>query len=112
MFPHLSVHRRRDQDLGAGGKGDGGERVTGEPVREFRQNVRCRRRDEEQVRAIGQIDVAGPPAFLLSKKLVVTGFFESVCRVSGVMNSTASRVMTTKTSCPCFTSRLASSADL
>src|SRR6266478_5167453 len=47
-----------------------------------------------------------------SKKLVVTGFFESVCNVSGEINSVASRVMTTKTSWPCLTSKLASSADL
>src|SRR6184192_1793496 len=47
-----------------------------------------------------------------SKKLVVTGFFESVCKVSGEINSVASCVITTKTSWPCLTSRLASSADL
>src|SRR5207247_8851306 len=45
-------------------------------------------------------------------KLVVTGLFESVCNVSGEMNSVASCVITTKTSWPCLTSRLASSADL
>src|SRR6266496_5411685 len=47
-----------------------------------------------------------------SKKLVVTGFLERVCRVSCEINSVASCVMTMKTSCPCLTSRLASSADL
>src|SRR5436190_24262177 len=47
-----------------------------------------------------------------SKKLVVTGFFESVWRVSDEINSVASWVMTTNTSCPCLTSKLASSADL
>src|SRR5207249_996596 len=46
-----------------------------------------------------------------SKKLVVTGFFESVWRVSDEINSVASCVMTTNTSCPCLTSKLASSAD-
>src|SRR3954471_24569230 len=47
-----------------------------------------------------------------SKKLVVTGFFDSVCNVSGEINSAASCVITTKTSWPCLTSRLASSPDL
>src|SRR4030095_6052481 len=47
-----------------------------------------------------------------SKKLVVTGFFESVCNVRGEINSVASRVITAKTSWPCLTSKLASSADL
>src|SRR5205814_4725726 len=47
-----------------------------------------------------------------SKKLVVTGLLDSVCRVSGEINSVASCVMMMKTSCPCLTSRLASSADL
>src|SRR5882672_7346941 len=47
-----------------------------------------------------------------SKKLVITGFLESVCKVSGEMNSVASCVITTKTSWPCLTKRLASSADL
>ena len=47
-----------------------------------------------------------------AKTLVTTAFFESVCMVSGVMNSCAPCVITTCTSHPRFTSLLTRSAAL
>src|SRR5205085_4535621 len=65
MFPHLSVHGRRDQNLRASGERDRGERMSGESVREFRNYVRRCRSDQQKVRAIREIDVSRPPAFFL-----------------------------------------------
>ena len=112
MLPHFSIHRRREQNWSARCERDGCKRMIGQTVRELGDDVRCRRRDQQQVRAVGELDVPGPPAFLLVKEAGCHRIFESVCNVSGEMNSVASRVMTTKTSWPCLTSKLASSADL
>ena len=46
------------------GQRDGRERVTCQSVREFGDYIGGRRRDEEEVSAIGEFDVAGPPIFL------------------------------------------------
>ena len=48
----------------ARGEGDGGEGMIGETVRKFGDDIRGGRRDEEQVRAIRQLDMAGTPVFL------------------------------------------------
>ena len=42
--------------------------MVGQTVGEFGDDVRCRRRDQQQVRAVGELDVPGPPAFLLVKE--------------------------------------------
>ena len=87
--------------------------MTGEAVRELGDDVRGRGRDQEQIRRDRRARYGRDASFAFRRRSsVVTGFFESVCKVSGVMNSVASFVITTKTSWPCFTSRLASSADL
>ena len=65
MLPHFSVHGWREQNWRARGQCDGGERVTRQPVCEFRDRVRRRGRDEKKVRAIGKSDVARPPVFFL-----------------------------------------------
>ena len=64
MLPHFSIHRRRDQNWRARRERDRGERMTREAVREFRDDVRGRRRDEQKIGAICQLDVTGPPVFL------------------------------------------------
>src|SRR5690348_12152718 len=64
MLPHFSVHGWRDQNGRARSEGDRGERMTSQPVREFGDNVCRGGRDQEQVRAIRQINVTGPPVLL------------------------------------------------
>ena len=60
--PHFAVHGRREQNRRAGGECDRGQRMTGEAVRELRDDVRGRGRDEEQIRAVGERNVTGMPA--------------------------------------------------
>ena len=64
MFPHLAVHRRREENRRARRQRDRGQRMTGETVREFGDDVRGRRRDEQKIGAIRERDVPGMPAFL------------------------------------------------
>ena len=63
MLPHFSIHGRRDQNRRARGERDRGERMTGETVREFGDHVRGRGRDQQKIRAIGELDVTRPPVF-------------------------------------------------
>ena len=64
MLPHLSVHGRCEQNRRARRERDRGERMTREPVREFGDDMRRRRRDEQKIGAICQFDVAGTPVLL------------------------------------------------
>jgi hypothetical protein len=51
-------------------------------VRELGNHVRSCGRDQQKVRAVRKLDVARVASFpFSSKKLVITGFFESVCNV-------------------------------
>src|SRR5262245_37654533 len=62
MRPHFSIHCRRDQNRRAGGERYGRERMTCQTVREFSDHVcRCRR-DQQQVRAVGKLNVTRSPA--------------------------------------------------
>jgi hypothetical protein len=58
MRPHFSVHRRRDQNRRAGGERYGRERMTGETMCELGDYVRSCGPDQQQVRAIGKLNVA------------------------------------------------------
>jgi hypothetical protein len=49
----------------ARGERDGGERMFSQTMRKFGDDMRCGRRDEKQVCPIGELDVTGPPIFLL-----------------------------------------------
>ena len=42
--------------------------MTGQTMSKFRNNMRGGRCNEKQVRAIGELDVAGPPIFLFVKE--------------------------------------------
>ena len=64
MLPHFSVHGRREQNRRARRQRDGGQRMTRQAVRQFGDDVRRGRRDQEKIRAVGQLDVARPPVFL------------------------------------------------
>jgi hypothetical protein len=68
MLPHFSIHGGREQNRRARGQCDGCERMIGQAMREFRDDVRCGRRDEKQVRAIRQLDVVRPPVFFFVKE--------------------------------------------
>ncbi len=68
MRPHFSVHRRRDQNRRSGGERDRRQRMTGETARELCEYVRSCRCDEQQVRAVGQLNVPRSPAFLFVKE--------------------------------------------
>src|SRR5205814_822249 len=63
MRPHSSVHRRRDQNRRAGGERDGRKRMTRQTVRDLGDYVRSSWRDEQQVRAVRQLNVPRSPAF-------------------------------------------------
>jgi len=65
MLPHFSVHGRREQNRRTRGERDGRKRVTGQTVRQLGDDVRGRGRNEEKVRAVGEIDVTGSPVFFL-----------------------------------------------
>ena len=65
MFPHFSIHCGRKQNGRPRGKSDRGKRVASQAVREFGDDVCRRRRDQEQVPTVGEVDVTGTPAFLL-----------------------------------------------
>ena len=65
MLPHFSIHGWRDQNGRARGERDRGERMTSQTVRKLGDDVRGRGRDEQEVRAICEINVAGSPIFFL-----------------------------------------------
>ena len=67
--PHLAVHRGRDEDRRARRQRDGRQRVVGKTLREFRDDLRRGRCDEQQIRAVGQFDVARLPAFLFVEEI-------------------------------------------
>jgi hypothetical protein len=48
MIPHFAVHGRREQNRRAGGERNRGQRMTGEAVREFRDEVARGRCDEQE----------------------------------------------------------------
>src|SRR5437867_7103708 len=64
MLPHFPIHGWREQNRSARCESDGGKRMMSQSVREFGDDVRCCWRDQQQVRAIGELDVSGSPAFL------------------------------------------------
>ena len=68
--PHFAVHRRRDQNfrLRIQRQRDARQRVVRQAVRQFRDHIRRRRRDEQKVRRIRHFDVRRLPAFLLVVK--------------------------------------------
>ena len=68
VFPHFSVHGRREQNRRAGRERDCGQRMTGQAVRQLRDDVRRRGRDHEQIGAIRQRDVPGMPALLFHRR--------------------------------------------
>ncbi len=47
--PHLRIHRRRDQDRLVGGKQDRGGEIVGVAARHLRQQVRRRRRHDDEI---------------------------------------------------------------
>ncbi len=57
MIPHVRVHRRR-QHHGSGERQiDGGQKIVGEPVREFREQIRGGRRDHQNLILLRHADV-------------------------------------------------------
>jgi hypothetical protein len=64
MEPHFAVHGRGVKEASAGGEGDGAEGIIGHASGEAGEDVGGRRGDENKVGAIGEVDVAGPPALL------------------------------------------------
>ena len=71
MQPHFPVHRRRDQDFGARieRQRHTAQGVIGDTKRQFGHRVRCGRRDEQQVRFVGQFDVRRLPALLFLEEI-------------------------------------------
>jgi hypothetical protein len=69
MLPHLAIHGRGDQNRGAGGERDGREGIVGEAVGHGGEDVRGGGGDEEQIGLVGELDVAGLPAFFFGKEI-------------------------------------------
>jgi len=65
MLPHFSIHGRRDQNGRARGERDRRQRMTRQTVCKFGDDVRGGWRDQDQVCAIREINVARPPVFFL-----------------------------------------------
>ena len=82
------------------GEIDAGEEVRREPVGEFGQDVGGKGRDEKKVGRVGHFDVPRRGPCPSAQRSEATGRRESTCRVIGVMNWAAPRVMTTWTSAP------------
>ena len=59
MLPHFSIHGRRKQNRRVRGERDRRQRVISQTVREFSDDVRSSGRDQEQVRAVREINVTG-----------------------------------------------------
>ena len=57
VLEHAGIHRGSDEERTARREGRHGEEIVGEPVRELREEVGGRRRDEEESRAFGEADV-------------------------------------------------------
>jgi hypothetical protein len=55
--PHVALHRGRQHQRGLGGERGRGDDVVGEAVREPRDRVRRRGRDDERVDAVRELDV-------------------------------------------------------
>ncbi len=73
MRPHFAVHGRCNEDGGAGGKGDGGESVTGEATGEGGKEVGAGRGDEKKIGAIGELNVTGLPAVFFVEEVFDDG---------------------------------------
>jgi hypothetical protein len=65
----LPFHGRGDQNRGTGGERDGGEGVVGKAVGHAGEDVGRGGGDEEQIGLIGELDVAGLPAFFFGKEI-------------------------------------------
>ena len=63
VFPHFAVHGRRHQNWRARRERDGCQRMTGQAMGEFGDDVGRRRRDQKKVGAVGQVDMSRPPVF-------------------------------------------------
>jgi len=61
VLPHLSIHRRRDEQRRQCCECDLANRIAREADCEFRDNICGRRRDEEEIRAICEVDVSRIP---------------------------------------------------
>ena len=68
VLPHLSVHGRGHEDGSKCGKMDGREGVSAETVRKLRHTIGRRGGDKNEIALVGELDVAGTPAFLLVVK--------------------------------------------
>ena len=73
--PHLAVHGGSNDERCAGGEGDAGQRVVGESASEAGQRGGGGGCDEQQVGAIGQLDVARTQSGLLVEDIGGDGIF-------------------------------------
>ena len=64
MSPHLLIHGRRERKRGFGGQHQCAEQIVRQTVRQTRDAVGARGRNEQQMRAIREFDMTGTPAFL------------------------------------------------
>ncbi len=49
MFPHGRVHRGRNQNRSGAGEVSRAEKVVGDSVCKLRDDIRCRRYDDQQI---------------------------------------------------------------
>ncbi len=67
VLPHLAIHGRSDEHRRECGQRNFRDGISRETMCEFREDVRRRRSDEQQVGAIREIDVTGFPTTRLIK---------------------------------------------
>ena len=68
MLPHFSVHGRREQNRRARRERDRGQRMTGESVRQLRDDVRRRGSDEEKIWRDRRARYARDASFLFRRR--------------------------------------------
>ena len=110
--PHVAVHRGGDEQRGAGGESDLGQGVAGEAEGELGDEVGGGWGEQDQRGAIGQRNVDRLPVGLGGVGCADDRVAGKGLEVRGVMKRSAASVMTTCTSTPSLTKRLAMSAAL
>ena len=68
VLPHLPVHGRRNQERSRRSQRNLRQRMAGQSMRQLGQDIRGRRRDEQQVGAIREFDVERLPASAVSER--------------------------------------------
>ena len=118
VLPHVDVHGGRDDDGSLRGEIERGEKIVGDAVREFPEDVGGGGRDEKKIDALRDGDVfdgafdVGEARSSAPNISVITFCPVSAAKVRGVMNSCAARVITTCTSSFSCCRRRTSSAAL